>query len=72
MQSLLCLIVMLIGMLCLLRKNGQKSFMFALIFIDLNRATPKNEYHMHTADFLVNVASEHRILSFLDSNVGYN
>jgi hypothetical protein len=27
---------------------------------------------MPIADFLVNAASEHRILSFLDGNAGYN
>jgi hypothetical protein len=39
---------------------------------DLNRATPKDEYPMPIADFLVNAASGHRILSFLDGNAGYN
>jgi hypothetical protein len=41
-------------------------------FRDLNKATPKYEYPMPIADFLVNAASRHRILSFLDDNVGYN
>jgi hypothetical protein len=38
----------------------------------LNRATPKDEYLMPIADTLINNASENRIVSFLDGNVGYN
>jgi hypothetical protein len=41
-------------------------------FIDLNRATPKDEYPMPIADMLINDASGHRVVSFLDSNAGYN
>jgi hypothetical protein len=41
-------------------------------FGDLNRATPKDEYPMPIVDDLINRASGHRVISFLDSNVGYN
>jgi hypothetical protein len=41
-------------------------------FRNFNRATPKDEYHMPTADMLINDASGHKFLSFLDGNVGYN
>jgi hypothetical protein len=41
-------------------------------FRDLNRATPKDEYPMPVAETLINVAAGHRILSFMDSNAGYN
>jgi hypothetical protein len=41
-------------------------------FRNLNRATPKDEYPMPIADTLINNASENRIISFLDGNVGYN
>jgi hypothetical protein len=41
-------------------------------FRNLNRATPKDEYPMHIANMLVNDASGHKVISFLDSNVGYN
>ena len=41
-------------------------------FRDLNRATPKNEYPMPIADMLINDASRHKILRFLDGNAGYN
>jgi hypothetical protein len=41
-------------------------------FCNLNRATPKDEYHMPIADMLINNASGNRVISFLDGNVGYN
>ena len=41
-------------------------------FRDLNRATPKEEYPMPIADMLINDASGHRVISFLDGNAGYN
>ena len=41
-------------------------------FRDLNTATPKDEYPMPIADMLINDASGHRVISFLDGNVGYN
>jgi hypothetical protein len=53
-------------------KKGTKKFRVCIDFRDLNKATPKDEYPMPIADFLVNVASRHRILSFLDGNDSYN
>jgi hypothetical protein len=53
-------------------KKGTKKLRVCIDFRDLNRATPKDEYPMPIADFLVNAASGHRILSFLDCNAGYN
>ena len=41
-------------------------------FRDLNRATPKDEYPMPIANMLINDASGHRVISFLDGNAGYN
>jgi hypothetical protein len=41
-------------------------------FRDLNRPTPKDEYPMHIADMLINEASGHRLISFLDGNADYN
>jgi hypothetical protein len=41
-------------------------------FRNLNRATPKDEYHMPVVDVLINNASGHKMLSFLDGNTGYN
>ena len=40
-------------------------------FRDLNKATPKDEYPMHIANMLINEASGHRVISFLDGNMGY-
>ena len=39
-------------------------------FRDLNKA--KDEYPMPIADMLINEASGHRVISFLDGNAGYN
>jgi hypothetical protein len=41
-------------------------------FRNLNRATPKDEYHMPIADILINNASENITISFLDGNARYN
>jgi hypothetical protein len=53
-------------------KKGTKKLRVCIDVRYLNRATPKDEYPMPIADFLVNAASEHRILSFVDGNAGYN
>jgi hypothetical protein len=41
-------------------------------FLNLNRATPKDEYPMPIANILINNASENRFISFLDGNARYN
>jgi hypothetical protein len=41
-------------------------------FRNLNRATLKDEYLMPVADSLIDRASGNKVISFLDSNVGYN
>jgi hypothetical protein len=41
-------------------------------FRNLNRATPIDEYPMPVADALINQASDNKMISFLDGNVGYN
>jgi prepilin-type processing-associated H-X9-DG protein len=43
-----------------------------LDFRNLNRATPKDEYHMPMANAWINNASGNRNISFLDGNVSYN
>jgi hypothetical protein len=53
-------------------KKGTNKLHVCIDFRDLNKATPKDEYPMHIADFLVNFASGHKVLSFLDGNAGYN
>ena len=41
-------------------------------FRDLNKTTPKDEYPMPIADMLINEATGHHVISFLDGNAGYN
>jgi hypothetical protein len=41
-------------------------------FRDLNRATPKDEYPTPIAETLINATADHKILSFMDGNTGYN
>jgi hypothetical protein len=41
-------------------------------FRDLNRATPMDGYPMPVADLLVDAAAGHKVISFMDGNVGYN
>jgi hypothetical protein len=41
-------------------------------FRNLNIATPKDEYPMPMAEALINRASGHKMISFLDGNTGYN
>jgi hypothetical protein len=53
------------------KKNTGKSWV-CIDFHNLNKATPKDEYHMCIADMLINNASRHRVISFLDGNAGYN
>jgi hypothetical protein len=56
----------------LVEKKETKKLRVCIDFRDLNRATPKDEYPKPIADFLVNAASRHRILSCLDGNADYN
>jgi hypothetical protein len=55
-----------------IEKKGTKKLHVCIDFRDVNRATPKDEYPMPIADFLINAASGHKILSFLDGSAGYN
>nr|ABA96938.1 retrotransposon protein, putative, unclassified [Oryza sativa Japonica Group] len=53
-----------------IKKNGK--LRVCIDFRDFNKATPKDEYPMPIADQLVNPASGHKIISFMDGNAGYN
>jgi hypothetical protein len=53
-------------------KKDSRKIRVCIDFRDLNRATPKDEYPIPIADMLINDASGHRVISFLDSNAGYN
>jgi hypothetical protein len=53
-------------------KKGFDKLRVCIDFRDLNRATPKDEYPMRIADMLINDASGHKVINFLDRNAGYN
>ena len=53
-------------------KKDSGTICVCIDFRDLNKATPKDEYPMPIADMLINEASGHRVISFLDGNAGYN
>jgi hypothetical protein len=53
------------------KKNTGKIWV-CIDFRNLNKATPKDEYTMPIADMLINNASGHRVISFLDDNAGSN
>jgi hypothetical protein len=41
-------------------------------FHNLNKAMPKDEYPMPITDMLINNASGHQVINFLDGNASYN
>ena len=53
-----------------LKKNGK--LRVCIDFRDLNKATPMDSYPMPIADLLVDAALGHKVISFMDGNVGYN
>jgi hypothetical protein len=53
-------------------KKGTDKLRVCIDFHNLNKATPKNEYPMPIADILINNASSHKVISFLDGNAGHN
>jgi hypothetical protein len=53
------------------KKNTTKTRV-CIDFRNLNKSTPKDEYSMPIVDMLINNASGHRVISFLDGNDGYN
>nr|AAX95392.1 Reverse transcriptase (RNA-dependent DNA polymerase), putative [Oryza sativa Japonica Group] len=53
-------------------KKGSRKIRVCIDFRDLNKATPKDEYPMPIADMMINDASGHKVISFLDGNAGYN
>jgi hypothetical protein len=52
------------------KKDGR--WQVCVDFRNLNRATPKDEYLMPVAETLINTTVNHKILSFMDGNAGYN
>jgi hypothetical protein len=55
-----------------IQKKGSGKIRVCIDFRNLNRATSKDEYPIPIADMLINDASGHKVLSFLDGNAVYN
>jgi hypothetical protein len=56
----------------LVEKKNTGKIRICVDFRNLNRATPKDEYSMPIANFLIDSASGNKVISFLDGNTGYN
>ena len=52
------------------KKNGK--LRVCIDFRDLNKATHMGGYPMPIANMLVDAAAEHKVISFIDGNAGYN
>jgi len=52
------------------KKNGK--LRVCIDFRNLNEAMPMDGYPMPVADMLVDAAAGHKVISFMDGNVGYN
>jgi hypothetical protein len=55
-----------------MEKENTGKIQVCIGFCNLNKVTPRDEYPMPIADMLINNASEHRVIRFLDGNAGYN
>jgi hypothetical protein len=55
-----------------MEKKGIGKIHVCIDFHNLSRATPKDEYPIPIADMLVNDSFDHKVISFLDGNAGYN
>jgi hypothetical protein len=55
-----------------IEKKNTGKIQVCIYFHNLNKATPKDEYPMPISDMLINNASRHHVISFLDGNASYN
>jgi len=53
-------------------KKANEKWRMCVDFTDLNKACPKDSYPLPNIDALVDIASECRLLSFMDAFSGYN
>jgi hypothetical protein len=67
-----CRYVEWVSKIVLVKKKNIGKIQVCIDFRNLNKATPKDEYPMHISDILINNASGHRVISFLDDSAGYN
>jgi hypothetical protein len=55
-----------------MEKKNTGKIRICIDFCNLNKTSPKDEYHMPIADMLINNAFGHQVISFLDGNTCYN
>jgi hypothetical protein len=55
-----------------MEKKNTGKIQVCIDFCNLNKVTSKDEYPMPIANMLINNASGHRVISFLDGNISYN
>jgi hypothetical protein len=55
-----------------MEKKNMGKIRICVDFRNLNQATPKDRYPMPIAEDLIDMESEHKVISFLDGNVRYN
>jgi hypothetical protein len=55
-----------------MEKKNMRKIRICVDLRNLNQTTHKDEYPMIVVDDLINRASRHKVISFLDGNVGYN
>jgi hypothetical protein len=68
---ILCMYAEWISNIVSVEKKGSGKIRVCIDFRNLNRVILKDEYPMPIADMLINNASGHKVLSFLDGNAGY-
>jgi hypothetical protein len=56
----------------LVEKKNTGKIRVCVDFHNLNKVTPKDEYPMPVVEVLINGASGHKMISFLDGNASYN
>ena len=53
-------------------KRASGKWRICVDFTDLNKACPKDSYHLPWIDILVDFTAQHQLLSFMDAFLSYN
>ena len=53
-------------------KKANGKWRMCMGFTNLNKACPKDSYHLPSIDQLVDSTADHQLLSFMDAFSGYN
>ena len=53
-------------------KKANRKWRICMDFTDLNKACPKDSYPLPRVDVLVDSTTQHQLLSFVDTFLGYN